>query len=180
MKNFIAICAFGLFLCGCDPLAGSAPVSQSGIKKVTAEVATQADGLTLEQSNIQRRYMVDSEFEAIKHLYIISAWSGDVILYSSVRGKVTSSGKRLSPYSVTSNVSGTNIMNDVGGYKLHDNRVTTEVLQDDGTYGSSIPYIFWFDQRGNYHQHYIQGGQVVHLSDVPMAWPKIILNLEQE
>lgn len=29
-----------------------------------------------------------------------------------------------------------------------------------------------------YHQHYVTGGQIVHLSDQPISVPKVILNLE--
>lgn len=71
------------------------------------------------------RKIKGSKLYTTKHLYIISACSGQVIFYSSVYGKVT-------------------------------------------TYGSSVPYIFWWDTNGIYHQHYISGGQIVHISDQPI------------
>jgi hypothetical protein len=77
------------------------PVSISGIKVVSAEhrglVKTDEKGHTIEQRNIMERLKTDNTPGAIKHLYVISAFSGQVLLYSPVRGKVTSSGKRLSP-----------------------------------------------------------------------------------
>lgn len=45
---------------------------------------------------------------------------------------------------------------------------TGEVLQNDGTYGDSSPYIYWWDARGVYHQHFMTDGQIVHLSEQPL------------
>ena len=55
---------------------------------------------------------------------------------------------------------------------------TTEVLQDDGTYGSSIPYLFWEDTKGVYHQHYVSGGQILHVSSEPLPIKSVIINME--
>lgn len=169
-------------LVACDRGApGSAkPVSDTGVRKVTAKVKTGSDGMTVEQRQIRKRLEIENQPGAVKHLYVVSSYSGDCILYSTVQGKVTSSGKRLSPYSVSTSPTGQyghreGIKVSVGGRSY----TTGEVLQDDGTYGSSSPYLYWFDVRGNYHQHYVSGGQIVHVSDVPMTFPKVILNLEE-
>ena len=53
------------------------------------------------------------------------------------------------------------------------------MLGDDGAYGSSGDYIFWFDSKDAYHQHYLSGGQIVHVSDQPLAVSSIIINVEQ-
>ena len=110
-------------------------------------------------------------------MYVVSSFSGDCILYSTVQGKVTSSGKRLSPTNVVVGSAGDF---KLIGYKIPDGRITGEVLQDDGTYGSSIEYLYWWDSRGMYHQHYVSGGQIIHVSDSPMSFPKIMLNLETQ
>ena len=57
-------------------------------------------------------------------------------------------------------------------------RRTAEVLQDDGTYGSSMPYLFWFDVNDRYHQHYVSGGQILHISSEPIAVKNVVINLE--
>lgn len=160
------------------------PVAVSGVREVKPEVKVGADGLTVEQRNIRDRLKMDSEPGSIKHLYIISAYSGDVLIYSTVRGKVTSSGKRLSPTTVYAGmVETTNgpvrregIPVNIGGYQRH----TPEVLQDDGTYGSSIDYLYWFSADGRYHQQYVTGGMMVHVSDQPIAVRKVIMNLESK
>lgn len=52
------------------------------------------------EENIAKKLTEDNKIGSIKYLYIVSAYSGDVLIYSTVKGKVTSSGKRISPYSV--------------------------------------------------------------------------------
>ena len=159
-----------------------APRSLSGVKKARVTVKTNERGLTVEQENIGQRLNEENEVGNMRHLYIISAYSGDVILYSPVKGKVTSSGKRLSPYTVAAGRAGRGnnspepygIPVSIGG-KVHR---TPEVLQDDGTYGHSIPYLYWWDTKGVYHKHYVSGGQIPHVTSQPMIVPKVILNVE--
>lgn len=152
------------------------PVSSSGVHKATVHVQTGSDGLTTEQRAIVDRLKMDNTPGSIKHLYIISAYSGQVLIYSTVRGKVTSSGKRLTPSTVntTSQGSTTNIPVEIGGRHYE----TSEVLQDDGTYGSSVEYLFWFDQKGNYHQQYVTGGMILHVSDQPISVKSVTINME--
>lgn len=152
------------------------PVSSSGLSKASATVNPGADGLSVEQRNVKDRLTADNKPGSIKHLYVMSAYSGQVLIYSTVRGKVTSSGKRLSPETITDiynqNVTGFTVkMGDITA-------VTKEVLSDDGTYGSSVPYVYWFDAKGAYHQHYIEGGQILHISDQPLAVKSVVLNME--
>lgn len=148
--------------------------SDSGVRKATVKVKTTPKGLTVEQQNIIDRLQVDNEPGAIKHLYIISPYSGQVIIYSTVRGKVTSGGKRLTPKQVEGFNTNYNTV-IVNGQIL----VTPEVLQDDGTYGDSGDYLFWFDSGGHYHQHYLTGGQIVHVSSDPISVKSVIINMEQ-
>ena len=174
MKKLITILSL-LILCGNQSCNSNAtPKSTSGVTKTVASVKTGTDGLTVEQRNVKKRLLKDNIPGSVKHLYVVSAYSGDVIIYSTVKGKVTSSGKRLSPTSVASGEHSWGIPIQIGDRKLR----TTEVLQDDGTYGSSIPYVYWFDQRDVYHQHYVSGGQILHVSDKPLTVGKIILNME--
>lgn len=177
---------FGLIVLVCfvgckENSSTSEPTSNSGVKKASIKVVTNSEGLTVEQTNVRNRLLLDNKPGSIKHLYVISAYSGQVILYSTVKGKVTSSGKRLDPNTVAageyggSNYSGTyGVPVNIGQYKQH----TAEVLQDDGTYGTSVEYLYWFDSKGNYHQHYVSGGQILHISDQPIAVKNIIINIE--
>ncbi len=170
----LAIACLVVPLAACDPPPAA---SSSGINKTTVQVHSGSDGLTTEQRNIRDRLVEDSKPGAIKHLYVISAYSGQVLIYSTVRGKVTSGGKRLTPTTVSGiwNSSGGNGFGvQIGGVTA----VTQEVLQDDGTYGSSAEYLYWWDTKGVYHQHYVQGGQIVHVSSEPLAIKSVVINME--
>lgn len=153
--------------------------TDSGVGKAKAEIKAGADGLTIEQRNIKKRVERDNAVGSIKHLYVISAYSGQVLIYSTVDGKVSSSGKKLNPKTVQG------YYNDGNGVTI-DNTVvisgrryvTNEMIEDDGTFGSSIDYIYWFDQKGVYHQHYINGGQILHISDEPLSVKSVIINME--
>lgn len=171
MKKTLAIAilviAFGFFAACSQEVQ-----SISGTKMATAKrVKTGPDGLTIEQHNIAGRIDMDNQVSAIKHLYVISAYSGQVLIYSTVRGKVTSSGKRLTPDHVEG---ANNFIFDIAGFRFY----TNQVLGEDGTYGSSIEYLYWWDAKGVYHQHYVTGGQILHISDQPLAVKGIIINME--
>lgn len=154
------------------------PVASSGVRPTQVEVPLNAEGRTIEQENIRDRLLMDNKIGSIKHLYVISAYSGQTLIYSTVKGKVTSSGKRLSPTSVVVGASGERRR---PGYATgSDDMVTSEVVQDDGTYGSSIPYLYWWDTKDVYHQHYISGGQIIHISDQPISVKGVIINMAIE
>lgn len=146
-------------------------ISDSGVRKATVKLKTGANGLTQEQKNIEQKLIKDNEVGAVKHLYIISSYTGDVLEYSTVNGKITSGGKRLSPKTVATGA---------GEYGGPDNAVnigdqtylTEEVLDDSGAYGESSNYFYWFDAQGNYHQYFPSGGTYVHISDRPLRVKK--------
>lgn len=169
---FLLTALLGLFLLmsnsGCDSLQQRQTTTDSGVKKATVKtIETNADGYTVEQDQIARRLINDNKVGALKHLYIISPYSGDVIIYSTVKGKVTSSGKRLQPKTVIGDSYQTNSSNN---YVQVGNKIftTNELIQDDGTNGDSDPYIYWWDTKGVYHQHFMTGGQIIHISDQPL------------
>lgn len=173
---FMLICGLCVFS-GCDTKRRE-PVASSGVKPTQVEVPVNAEGITVEQQNIRERLLMDNEVGSIKHLYVISAYSGQTIIYSTVRGKVTSSGKRLSPTSIVVGASGE--YRRPGFSAGQDKMVTDEVVQDDGTYGSSIPYLYWWDTKGVYHQHYVSGGQIIHVSNEPVSVKGVVINMAIE
>jgi hypothetical protein len=167
-----------LFLTNCD-VPNSPTISSSGVKKASTTIETDLNGNTSEQTNIINRLKEDNKPGSIKHLYLISAYSGQVIIYSTVKGKVTSSGKRLTPTTVNSSDGKDAIGVNMNLIEMGDRKLSTnEVLQDDGTYGSSVEYIYWWDSKGIYHQQYITGGMIVHISNEPIAVKSVAINLE--
>ena len=167
---------------GCAPRDSGAQEAASGVTATSVDVPVSAAGTTIEQENVGTRLQMDNQIGSIKHLYVISAFSGDVLLYSTVQGKVTSSGKRLTPTSVAA-IEGQYVREQHEGLpvRLGDRTYrTSEVLQDDGTYGTSIPYLFWWDAQGKYHQHYVSGGQILHISDQPISVGEVRINMSME
>lgn len=182
MRYLPILMAFLLF--GCDNIDPNrqVPTSTTGIHEATANIQVQANGLTIEQDNIKSRLEEDNKPGSVKYLYIISAYSGDVLLYSTVKGKVTSSGKRLTPYSVSA-LDGQYVGTGHGGIPVNvggRTHYTSEVLQDDGTYGSSVDYLYWWDSKGIYHQQYVTGGMIVHISNAPIRVGKVVINVETQ
>lgn len=168
--TFMWVALTTLALASCD-MERTQQKSDSGVQKATIKVETDMNGRTTEQENIIKRLERDNKVGSIKHLYIISAYTGDVLQYSTVKGKVTSGGKRLSPKTVEGNGynnAGNNNMVSIGGVSY----VTNEVLDDGGAYGESGNYLFWFDAQDNYQQYYPSGGTYLHISDKPLRIKK--------
>jgi len=153
--------------------------SDSGATKATTKIQTDAEGHTIEQKNIIERLQRDNKVGEVKHLYVISSYSGDVLEYSTVKGKVTSGGKRLSPKTVNGDgyeSPGESNFVYIGGRQY----TTDEVLDDGGAYGESGNYLFWFDAQDNYHQYYPSGGTYLHISERPLRIRKANMTFSVE
>ena len=86
--SLVAIAVVAVSLAGCKE---DGPQSTSGVQKATVNVAVNPrTGRTVEQDNIAGRLKMDNTPGSIKHLYVIAPESGQVIIYSTVQGKVTS------------------------------------------------------------------------------------------
>ena len=175
MKKLLFILVSGLLITSCtEPRQQK---SDSGVKKATTTVKTNLNGQTVEQQNIIERLKRDNDIGSVKHLYVISSYTGDVLQYSTVKGKVTSGGKRLSPKTVNGNSGGLTGIHynsvTIGGV----NYITDEVLDDGGAYGDSGNYLFWFDTQGNYHQYYPSGGTYLEICDKPLRVKKTNLSI---
>lgn len=171
----ILVIAMSIFIVFTAEDCNDNATSTSGVKRATVAVETNESGKTTEQINIITKLENDNKVGVIKHLYVISPYSGQVILYSTVLGKVTSSNKRLSPKEI--NNVGNSFAFEIEGRRYF----TDEVLGDDGTYssgGGSTDYIYWADSKQQWHQHFLTGGQIVHVSDRPMAVKSVIINVE--
>lgn len=172
----IILSLLSIFITGCIE---SQPVSSSGVTKANVDVKTGSDGLTVEQRNIKDRLLHDNKPGSMQYLYIISSYSGQTIYTDVVKGKVTSGGKRLTPYTISGNRDGSDwcgsgIGINIGGRSY----CTQEVLQDDGTYGSSMEYLFYWDTKDVYHQIYVSGGQIVLITDQPISTNGVTINVE--
>lgn len=179
MKYTIAIlCA--VLLCGCNQPASTEPTASSGVSRKIVKIKTDASGNSIEQRLVAMRLERDNQAGTFKYVYVINAYTGNVMYQSMAVGKVVSSAKRLSPGTVAASVGngsngyyGYGIPVNIGGQDHH----TSETLSDDGTYGSSSPYLYWFDPFGNYHQVYASS-VYLHVSSNPLVIRNSVLTME--
>jgi len=175
MKKLIALC---IIFAGCNNI--TPPVSNSGVSQASVKIETESNGLTVEQNNISNRLKMDNRPGSIKHLYLLSPFNGRQIFYSTVKGKVSSSGKRLTPKSVTHVLNGINESNDGITVQISGRTAaTSEVIQDDGTYGDSSEYLYFWNETDQYFQLYV-GGLTVVISDKPTSFQDVVIRNEDE
>ena len=175
MKKLIALC---LIFAGCGNI--TPPVSNSGVSQASVNIETESNGLTVEQNNIANRLKMDNRPGSIKHLYLLSPFNGRQIFYSTVKGKVSSSGKRLTPKSVTHVLNGINESNDGITVQISGRTAaTSEVIQDDGTYGDSSEYLYFWNETDQYFQLYV-GGLTVVISDKPTSFQDVVIRNDGE
>ena len=138
-----AIIPFILLITGCTANVLEIPLDQ---KEQTPTLTT-----SVERQNIVSRLELAQNPNTIMWIYCLSD-TGQYIFFSPVRGKVTSSTKRLEPThgfeTSDTYVSGAIRVNTV----KNGNVRTSELMQADGTFGSSDNYVYWFDPEGNYYQ----------------------------
>ena len=190
MSNFSKLfVVVSIIMCGCVRMEQT-PVSSSGVSQKTAKITTDIDGYTVEQKNIVNRLAIDNKPGSVKHLYLVSPFNGRQIFYSTVKGKVTSSQKRLTPKTVNWRRNGYyDDKNTNEKFGISDNGiavsvndrwcVTNELIQDDGVYGDSSEYIYFWNENGQYMQLYV-GGLAVVISDQPVAFQDVVLRTEKE
>jgi hypothetical protein len=165
ISKYVPVLLFLLVaLVACDMPPATAQQSASGASQAKPnEVPKNSKGNTVEQQNINDRLNVTQDTTKIMWIHLISL-DGKILRRMPVRNKVTSSSKRLEPTQAIA-MSGEYKR---GEYPSYNGYYTPELIQPDGTYGSSDPYIYWFDPMGRYHQWGTAGGLGYLLTDYPI------------
>lgn len=159
--RFILSVALILLAVGCD--YEPAPPSTRDIQAQAAEQAANAVTFTsnAEIDNIKRRLELTADPDMAGYIVLLNE-AGQPIAYYATIGKVTSGGKRLTP--PQQRVSG----NGVGGRM----DFVVEAPSDEGTYGSSNPYVYFWTAQGQYIQwsgDYLFSDQPLRLSVEPLV-----------
>jgi len=158
---FVALIA-ALTLSACVP---DKPVAQ--VKNQQAEVAKQAansirfDG-NAEIENIKKRLELTSNPNLLG--FVVLFLDNQPIAYYSVKGKVTSGSKRLTPSAEVNYRSGGTNGNLVAA--------VTPTPSDEGTFGSSSEYIYFWTTEGRYIQwdgKYLYSDQPIRLRVEPIV-----------
>lgn len=158
----VAVATTAFALAGCQEATPAAPSNKIEQSKKAAEAAAQIDFTeNSEIDNIKRRLELTSKPGQIGFVVLLNE-AGQPILYTSVKGKITSSGKRLTkPWMA--------VDADCGEYGCDQ---VVDGPSDEGTYGSSDPYIYFWDTAGNYHQwsgRYLYSDKPIRLRQQPLV-----------
>lgn len=124
--------------------------NQPATKKITqsqkAKAAAESISFTenAEIDNIKKRLQLTSN-PGLTGFVLLMNEAGQPIMYTGIKGKITSSGKRL-----TSPWAKHEINYDCGSSAYCD--YVGEAPSDEGTWGSSSPYIYFWTTTGQYIQ----------------------------
>lgn len=132
-------------------LAGCSGESDAYQARKASQAETQLDGPGQEALNLQKKTTRENDPTAISYIYIINF--GQIVGYYTVLGKVSSNGSQAGPEDEI-------VQPWAGG-----ERYVVDSAQDDGSYGSGDPGIFFFttdDVKVVTDLNYLQ-------SDAPLA-----------
>lgn len=146
-----------LMLMGCEPEAQTNKQVQSN-KAAQAAKSIQFDD-NAEIDNIAKRLKLTADPGRVGFILLLNQ-AGQPILYESVIGKVTSGSKRLTEPDRISD-----------GWGSNGQAVLRAAASDEGTWGSSSPYIYYWNADGVYRQWdggYLYSDQPIRLKVEPL------------
>lgn len=114
-----------------------------------------------EIDNIKKRLELTSSPSQLGYIVLLNQ-AGQPIMYTNVKGKVTSGSKRLTEPDRCSS-------NGQGGC------VSRPAASDEGTYGSSDPYIYFWTQNGQYVQW--NGGYLYSDKPIRLRVEPLVVNV---
>lgn len=128
----------------CNPEAQPSAVEQQRYQAAREAAAEQT--YCYECQNIKNRRILFGKPGVIGYVLFLND-AGQPIQYLSVKGKCTSSGKRLTPTDIVTNG---RMSSDPEAYG--ENNVVRAAVGEDGTFGSSENYVYCWTTDGRYVQ----------------------------
>jgi hypothetical protein len=128
-------------LIACQPQ--STPTKQTQSEKAAAESITFTENAEIE--NIKARLELTSN-PGLTGFVLLMNEAGQPIMYTGVKGKITSGGKRLTTPDRIDDHYGVKENRRVTGYFVR------KAPSDEGTWGSSNPYVYFWTTTGQYIQ----------------------------
>jgi hypothetical protein len=164
MRN-LAIVLTTLVLSGCLEVDDNTSRDQQAHKAAEAANSVRFSD-NAEIDNIKRRLELTGDPGKLGFILLLNQ-AGQPILYEGVKGKITSGGKRLTrPYAISSGRVGT----CDGG--CGQNNVVVSAPSDEGTWGQSSEYIYYWNTDGVYRQwagDYLYSDQPIRLRVEPLV-----------
>ena len=139
MKKLLILLIIPVFLMGCEPEAKTTKQTQSQKAQAAAESISFTENAEIE--NIKSRLKLTSD-PGLTGFILLMNEAGQPIMYTGVKGKITSGGKRLTQ--------GQKLVRGDRGANYGDFIMKTP--SDEGTWGSSNPYIYFWTATGQYIQ----------------------------
>ena len=158
MKNFFLVIAVIWGASGC---AIQDVLEQENVLNIQASIS-----LSQEQQNIKKRIEEENNHNRVRYIYFFNR-NGLINFESTVKGKVTSSKKRLNPNKI-SNKEAFLIPIRIWGAIFN----TKEVKGDDQAYGTEKEFWFWWDKGGKYQKREASDIETMHVSSAPLSPPK--------
>lgn len=158
---FVAILAFSVTAC----VEEGKPSAKSAQAQKAKEAANSINFTeNSEIDNIKRRLELTSNPGAVGFILLLNQ-AGQPIMYTGVKGKITSGSKRLTEPDRS------------GNWGAGNNNVVRAAPSDEGTYGSSDPYIYFWTTNGQY----IQWSGSYLYSDKPLRVKiePLVINIEK-
>lgn len=159
---FITISLSVFALTACNQGSSSSPSAKSVQSQKAKEAA---DSISFSENaeieNIKNRLNLTSN-PGLTGFVLLMNEAGQPIMYTGVKGKITSGSKRL-----------TRPQELVGGDRgEYNGSFVVDSSSDEGTYGSSSPYIFFWTTNGQYMQRngkYLYSDKPFRLSVEPLV-----------
>ncbi len=149
MKKVILSMMAALTLVACNDGGARQQQAQHGARLAEKAMSNVSDNG--EQNNIYARLNLTGNPNLLGHIAIVNK-VGQVVLYTTIKGKVTSGSKRLTNPGYCGDKAG-------------------DCPSDEGTFGSSNPYIFFWTTQGQYIQtsmDYIYSDKPLRLEEKPL------------
>lgn len=153
-----AFLASAICLGGCDIDQQQSNRGQQAEKAAKAAQEVRFDD-NAEIDNIKHRLQLTGDPGKLGFVLLMNE-AGQPILYEGVKGKITSGGKRLTPPDRS------------GSWGSGQNNVVRAAPSDEGTWGHSSDYIFYWNTDGVYRQwsgKYLYSDQPIRLRVEPLV-----------
>lgn len=157
MNRLILVAAVLMSLTACAKVNPDARDVQAQKAQEAAASVNFTENAEIE--NIQKRLKLTADPGLIGYVVLMNE-AGQPIVYTTVKGKITSGNKRLTEPDRS------------GAWGSGQNNVVRAAPSDEGTYGSSNPYIFFWSTTGQYYQwsgHYLYSDKPFRLSIKPLV-----------
>lgn len=159
--GLVAIIGLVATLSACNDEVKAQPAKTAQAQKAAEAANSIVFKENAEIDNIKKRLELTADPGMLGYIVLMNE-AGQPIIYEGVKGKVTSGGKRLTAPEELKRL-------DAGQTWAWE---VVKAPSDEGTHGSSSPYIFYWNTDGTYRQwsgHYLYSDKPIRLRVEPLV-----------